>query len=159
MKPSRVQSGVALLVFACVVALHVSPGLKAGGPGKENKPSRTLTVTKECGTATLAPGELSYCTITESNFRALRGAKIRYFGPGFRTVDHPFLDSWVVIESEQGGGGTAFGHCLLRAVPDALGACQFTGGSGSLEGFKADVTVTRLDGSIWYWNGTASTAD
>ena len=42
MKPSRVQSGVALLVFACVVALHMSPGLKAGGPGIQNKPSRTL---------------------------------------------------------------------------------------------------------------------
>ena len=101
MKPSRGQSCVALLVFACVVALQMSPDLAAGGPGGENKESRTLTVTKECGTAMLAPGELSYCTITESNFRPLRGAKIRYFGPGFFTADHPFLDSWVVIESEQ----------------------------------------------------------
>jgi hypothetical protein len=159
MKPSRVQSRVALLAFACVVALHISPGLNAGSRGLENKESRTLTLTKECGTATLAPGELSYCTVTESNFRPLRGAKIRYFGPGFFTVDHPFLDSWVVIESKQRGGGTAFGHCLVRGVPDALGACQFTGGSGSLKGFKADVTVTTLDGVTWYWHGTASTDD
>jgi hypothetical protein len=118
--------------------------------------SRALTVTKECGKATLAEGELGYCTILESNFRALRDAKIRYFGPGFFTADHPFLDSWVVIESPHGEGGTAFGHCLVRGVPDVLGACQFTGGSGSLKGFKADVTVTTVGGGIWHWNGARS---
>jgi hypothetical protein len=116
-------------------------------------------VTKECGTATLHPGELDYCTVTESNFPALTGAKIRYFGPGFFTVNHPFLDSWVVIESEQGGGGTAFGHCLVRGVPAVLGACQFTGGSGSLKGFHADVTVTTVNGTIWHWNGAVSSND
>ena len=65
--------------------------------------------------------------VTASNFRPLVGAKIRYFGPGFFTMDAPFLDSWVVIEGT--GGGTAFGHCLLRGVPEPLGACQFTGGA------------------------------
>jgi hypothetical protein len=120
--------------------------------------SRILSVTKECGTAVLAPGELGYCTILESNFRPLRGAKIRYFGPGFFTPDHPFLDSWVVIEGTQGDGGTAFGHCLVRGVPDVLGACQFTGGSGSLKGFRADVTVTTEGGPIWHWEGARSPA-
>jgi hypothetical protein len=71
---------------------------------------------------------------------------------------HRFLDSRVVIESTQ-GGGTAFGHCLLRLVPDALGACEFTGGSGSLKGFKADVTVTTVDGTIWHWRGARSSDD
>ena len=159
MKLSRLQSRVALLVFACVGAFQMSPGLGADGPGVGHQESRNLTLTKECGTAALAPGELGYCTVTESNFRALRGAKIRYFGPGFFTPDHPFLDSRVVIESEQRGGGTAFGHCLVRGVPDVLGACQFTGGSGSLKGFKADVTVTTVDGTIWHWRGAASTDD
>jgi hypothetical protein len=173
MKPSRIQSRLVLFAFACVVALQMSPGLAAGGPGAGNqnlpglvtggpgggtKESKTLTVTKDCGPFPLATGELGYCTITASNFRALRGAKIRYFGPGFFTMDHPFLDSWVVIESDQGGGGTAFGHCLVRGVPDVLGACQFTGGSGSLKGFKADVTVT-VDGTIWHWNGAVSSDD
>ena len=159
MNPIRVQSRITLSVFACVVALQMSPGLAASGSGMLDKESRTLTVTKECGTAMLAPGELGYCTVTESNFRPLRGAKIRYFGPGFFTADHPFLDSRVVIESERGGGGTAFGHCLVRGVPDVLGHCQFTGGSGSLKGFKADVTVTTVDGTTWHWNGAASTDD
>ena len=159
MKPIPVQSRVTLSVLACVVALQMSPGLAAGGSGTGDKESRTLTVTKECGLATLAPGELGYCTVTESNFRPLRGAKIRYFGPGFFTADHPFLDSRVVIESERGGGGTAFGHCLVRGVPDVLGHCQFTGGSGSLKGFKADVTVTTVDGTIWHWNGAFSNDD
>ncbi len=159
MKPSCRQSRFVLVAFACVVALQMAPGLAAGGPGVGNRESNTLTVTKECGTATLEPGELSYCTVTESNFRPLRGAKIRYYGPGFFTLDHPFLDSWVVIESEQAGGGTAFGHCLVRGVPEVLGACQFTGGSGSLRGFQADVTVTTVDGTIWNWNGALSRND
>jgi hypothetical protein len=161
MKPSCLQSRFVLFAFACVVGLQMSPRLAAGGPGVGNRESKTLTVTKECGTATptLQPGELDYCTVIESNFRPLRGAKIRYFGPGFFVRNHPFLDSWVVIESEQGGGGTAFGHCLVRGVPDVLGACQFTGGSGSLRGFQADVTVTTVDGRIWYWNGALSSND
>jgi hypothetical protein len=149
------RSRVALFVVAGVIALQTSPRLLAGRPGVGDEESKTLTVTKECGTAILAPGELRYCTVTASSFRPLRGAKIRYFGPGFFTPDHPFLDSWVVIESAYGGGGTAFGHCLVRGVPEVLGACQFTGASGSLEGFKADVTVTTLDGRTWYWNGAS----
>jgi hypothetical protein len=156
MKPRSIPSGVVLSVFACMVALQMSSGLVAGGHGGGNDESKTLTLTKDCGPVALSPGELKYCTVIASNFRPLRGAKIRYFGPGFFAPDHQFLDSWVVIESEQGGGGTAFGHCLVRGVPEVLGACQFTGGSGSLKGFKADVTVTTMDGTIWYWNGAAS---
>jgi hypothetical protein len=159
MKPSCLQSRFVLFALACVVALQMSPRLSARGPNVGNKESRTLTVTKECGTATLHPGELDYCTVTESNFGPLKGAKIRYFGPGFFATGHLFLDSWVVIESEQGGGGTAFGHCLVRGVPEVLGACQFTGGSGSLRGFHADVTVTTVDGTIWHWNGAVSGND
>ena len=149
---------VAVLVLA-VLAFGTSPKLVAGDSGGQKGDSRTLTVTKECGTAQLEAGELNYCTVTESNFRPLRGAKIRYYGPGFITKDHQFLDSWVVIESERGGGGTAFGHCLVRLIPSVLGACQFTGGSGSLKGFKADVTVTTVDGTTWYWNGEISSHD
>ena len=55
--------------------------------------------------------------------------------------------------------GTAMGHCLVRGVPEVLGACQFTGGSGSLRGFKADVTVTTVDGTIWHWSGARSSDD
>ena len=147
------------LLTLATVALGLLFLVPESPQAEESRESRTLTLTKECGTATLAPGELDYCTVTESNFRALRGAKIRYFGPGFFGPDHPFLDSRVVIESTENGGGTAFGHCLVRGVPDVLGACQFTGGSGSLKGFKADVTVTTVDGTIWHWRGTASIDD
>jgi hypothetical protein len=142
MKPNCPQNRFVVFAIASVLPLQMAPGLAAGSAGVGNKESRTLTVTKECGTANLQPGELDYCTVTESNFPPLRGAKIRYFGPGFFAINHPFLESWVVIESDQGGGGTAIGHCLVRAVPEVLGACQFTGGNGSLKDFKADVTVT-----------------
>jgi hypothetical protein len=158
MKLSSLQTRFVLSAIACVVALQISPSLAAERPDAGNKESKTLTLTKECGTATLHPGELDYCTVTESSFRPLRGAKIRYFGPGFFTVDHSFLDSWVVIEGEQ-TGSTAFGHCLVRGVPEVLGACQFTGGSGSLRGFQANVTVTTEDGTIWHWNGVISSND
>lgn len=161
MKPSSLQSRFVLFALACAIALQMSPRLSARGSGAVNKDSKILTVTKECGkaTATLQPGELDYCTVLDSNFPPLTGAKIRYFGPGFFTPTHPFLDSWVVIESEQGGGGTAFGHCLVRGVPEVLGACQFTGGSGSLRGFQANVTVTTVDGTIWHWNGALAGND
>jgi hypothetical protein len=153
------RSVAATLVLA-VVSLLIPPNIVAADErAGDDGASKTLTVTKECGTATLQTGELDYCTVTKSNFRPLRGAKIRYFGPGFSNANHPFLDSWVVIESEEGGGGTAFGHCLVRGVPEALGACQFTGGSGSLRGFRANVTVTTAGGTIWHWNGTYSTND
>ena len=144
-------------MFACVITLQMSPGLAAGETGLATRSRRTLDVTKECGTATLDPGELGYCTVTESNFSPLIGAKIRYLGLDFSSW-HPFLDSWVMIESN-GQGGTALGHCLVRGVPEVLGVCQFTGGSGSLRGFKADVTVTTLDGTIWHWNGARSSDD
>ena len=153
MRINRVLSGVALFVLGGVLATQMSTGLVADSRGEWKNQSRALALTKECGTAELVEGELSYCKVIEANFRALRGAKIRYYGPGFISPTHPFLDSWVVIESAQGGGGTAFGHCLVRGVPDVLGACQFTGGSGSLQGFKADVTVTTVDGTIWHWKG------
>lgn len=159
MKFRPIQSRLVRFAFACWVALQMSPGLAAGGPGAGDKESKTLTVTKDCGVGGLAPGELGYCTVIASSFRPLRGAKIRYFGPGFFSDNHLFLDSWVVIESNQGGGGTAFGHCLVRFVPDVLGACQFTGGSGSLRGFKADVTVTAENLTIWHWNGAVSSDD
>lgn len=143
-------------LVALTLALSMSPVVAASGPGEEGAASKTLSVTKDCSPVPLA-GELGYCTITASNFRPLIGAKVRYYGPGFFTPpDHLFLDSWVVLESDQGGGGTAFGHCLVRAVPDVLGACQFTGGSGSLEGFKANVTVTVTMDGLWHWNGSMS---
>jgi hypothetical protein len=143
-----------LTLTGVILALGV---LAPQSQARDSRESRSLKVTKECGTATLAPGELGYCTVTESNFRPLIGAKIRYFGPGFFAADHPFLDSRVVIEGKE--GGTAFGHCLVRGVPEVLGACQFTGGSGSLRGFKADVTVTTVNGTIWNWRGAGSLHD
>ena len=118
--------------------------------------TKKLTLTKTCGLGG-TNGELPYCLITGSNFSKLVNAKIRYFGPLPYGPDHLFLDSPVVIEATE---GTAFGHCLLRVVPDALGACQLTGGSGSLAGLKGDVTVTvNTATGIWSWNGVRYIAD
>jgi len=152
----RSSRNLLLTLTSAILALGVLA--PQSSQADEPRESKTLRVTKDCNTQTVQD-ELPYCLVTESNFRPLIGAKIRYFGPGFFTDTHLFLDSRVVIEGIQGGGGTAFGHCLLRGVPDPLGACQFTGGSGSLKGFKADVTVTTIGGSIWHWRGTRSSDD
>jgi hypothetical protein len=45
------HSRFVVLANTCVIALQMSPGLMAGGSGEGNR-SKTLTVTKECGTAT-----------------------------------------------------------------------------------------------------------
>jgi hypothetical protein len=47
----------------------------------------------------------------------------------------------------------------MRSLPSGVMDEWYCGGSGSLKGLKADVTVTTLDGTIWYWNGSASTDD
>ena len=146
MNSARILLTAASAILGCSL-LAPSPSLaEGGGP---------LTVAKQCNTPAQAtvPDELSFCTILASTFTPLVGAKVRYFGPGFFTPTHKFLDSWVVIEANQ---GTAFGHCLLRGVPAVLGACEFTGGSGSLRGFKADVTVTSADFVNWEWKGAFS---
>ena len=140
-----------LVVTAAITGAIVA--FAATVPPAAAQDSKKLTVTKICGYGGTG-GELGYCLITASNFPKLIDAKIRYFGPGFPDpLTHPFLDSWAVIEAT---GGTAFGHCLVRFVPNVLGACEFTGGSGSLAGFKGDVTVTTPNGQLgatWNWNG------
>jgi hypothetical protein len=114
---------------------------------------RPLTASKECSQFTgTAP---SFCTITDSNFRPLKGAIVRYFGPELGA--HGFVDSSVVLEAK--GGGTAFGHCLVRLTPEPLGACEFTGGSGSLQGFIGDVTVTVSADGIWHFKGAILTGE
>jgi hypothetical protein len=149
MNPAKILLAATSAILGCAVLAPTASLADHSG---------TLTVTKQCNTpaqATVAD-ELSYCTILASNFSQLVGAKVRYFGPGFFTATHKYLDSWVVIEASQ---GTAFGHCLLRGVPAVLGACEFTGGSGSLRGFKADVTVTSGDFVTWQWKGALSRDD
>jgi hypothetical protein len=110
-------------------------------PASQAAETRSLTVTKQClgpaGPPALLPGELEYCTITASNFSRLIGAKIRYFGPGFVTEDHLYLDSRVLIE---GTGGTAFGHCLVRIVS----AVAPPAGAGSLSVHRGERLSKRV---------------
>jgi hypothetical protein len=149
-------------------------------PASQADESRTLTATKDCtGPNPAAPtnnGIGGYCTITQSNFAPLIGAKVRYYGPATVALtttvngygsdagdpamangNGRYVDSWAVLEAQ---GGTAFGHCLLlvpASLSQALGHCQFTGGNRSLREFEADVTVTYAGfGNSWNWNGNFS---
>jgi hypothetical protein len=103
-----------------------------------------FTVDKECGASTGFTGMVvSSCTIKRSSFRALRGAKVNYYGPELGG-NGEFVSSTVVIDAtSEKGSNTALGHCIVyrTAVPLA-GICTFNGGNGKLAGFQAVVKVT-----------------
>jgi hypothetical protein len=47
-------------------------------------------------------------------------------------------------------GGTATGQCDIGSLP---GKCVFSGGTGTLAGFKLDIVVTQTpDGLLWMWD-------
>jgi len=95
---------------------------------------------------------LGTCTVTSSDAGPLPPGTIEtYLGPQF---GDPVLSSRVVITSSYGGGGTAVGHCVWP-LRTATGICTFAGGTGSLAGFHANLTVSaNTDFSVFYWDGS-----
>ena len=89
------------------------------GEAKDSRESRSLSVTKECGTATLASGELGYCTILESNFRPLRGAKIRYSAQG---SSRRIIHSSIAVSSSRAHKAAA----APRLAIASSGACRMS---------------------------------
>jgi hypothetical protein len=72
-------------------------------------------------------------------------------GPQF---GDPVLSSRVVITSSYGSGGTSVGQCVWP-LRTATGICTFAGGTGSLAGFHANLTVSaNADFSVFYWDGS-----
>jgi len=110
--------------------------------------SGNLNVTKECSEYTGKPGD--FCTITSSNLDEIgAGAKVIYA----EAAGEGTLDTDVVLDD--GSGNSANGHVVLDLVANK-GTVTFSGGTGSLAGFKADAEVTENADGSWTWSGTYS---
>jgi len=133
---SRLLMAAAMLVL---LGLFVTPAVSASSP------LHAFHLEKTCD-------GLGTCTVTSSDAASLPpGTTETYLGPQF---GDPVLSSRVVITSTYGGGGTAVGHCAWP-LRTATGVCTFAGGTGSLAGFHANLTVSaNADFSVFYWDGS-----
>jgi hypothetical protein len=132
---SRLVVAATMLVF---LGLLVTPTVSASSPLK------AFHLAKTCDTS-------GTCTVISSDTPSLPvGTTESYLGPQFGV---PVLSSRVVIAIPY-GGGTAVGHCTYP-LRSATGTCTFAGGTGSLAGFHANLTVsTNEDFSIFFWDGS-----
>ena len=85
------------------------------------------------------------CKVTKSSYAGIPvGTMISYSGPNQGSL------SAVVTVSD----GTATGQCDIGSLP---GKCAFSGGTGSLAGFKLDIVVTQsVDGLLWMWDSSTA---
>jgi hypothetical protein len=85
------------------------------------------------------------CTVTKSSYSVIPvGTTIVYSGPNAGALSAAITVS----------GGSATGQCDIGSLP---GKCSFSGGTGSLAGFKLDVVVTQTtDGLLWLWDSTTA---
>jgi len=106
--------------------------------------SGDLHVTKEC--SQVQP----VCTILTSNVKAIEvGSKILYLQPDQIGT---LAGSPVVLDPPGPGNNKASGNCSL-----ARGRCTFSGGTGKVTTFKADVAVSfNSDEGLFHWDGTYS---
>jgi hypothetical protein len=133
-KRSRLVVAAATIVSLSVLVL--APSVSASSP------LQPLHVAKTCD-------GLGTCTVTTYGAVLPNGTTETYSGPQF---GDPVLSSRVLITTPD--GGTATGHCAwpLRTL---TGTCTFARGTGSLAGFRANVTVSaNADFSVFYWDGT-----
>ena len=142
-----------LIVGAMVAATALGSAASAQSPepGSPAPPAGgmdELHLAKECSSMTGQIGD--HCTFTSSNIDAIPvGATAIYFGP---VLGPAFISSSVLIDA--GDGATATGYCSVDLSGTPLGMCSFVGGSGSLAGFGAVLTVTVDEAGTWYWDGT-----
>jgi hypothetical protein len=110
--------------------------------------SGELHVTKECPEYKGGAGD--FCTIKSSNIdESADGARVVYAS----AAGDGSLDSDIVLDA--GGGSLANGHVSLDLGAGA-GTLSFTGGTGKLAGFKANVKVSADPTGLWHWDGTYS---
>jgi hypothetical protein len=138
MLANRSRLIVAVVTIVSLSVLALAPSVSASSP------QTSFSLAKTCD-------GLGTCTVVTSNAAALPpGTTETYLGPEF---GDPVLSSRVVIASPYSGGGTATGRCAWP-LRSASGTCTFAGGTGSLAGFHANLTVTaNADFSLFFWDG------
>ena len=110
--------------------------------------SGELHVTKECPEYKGAAGD--HCTIKSSNIGEIaNGSRVVYA----TAAEDGSLDSDIVLESSPGSRADGHVHLDLGA---GTGRITFSGGTGTLAGFKADLKVSADATGLWHWDGTYS---
>jgi hypothetical protein len=137
-------------LLAVVVAGSLVAASSARNSGEHSTlRSGTLHVKKECSEYTGEPGGL-FCTVYSSNLKVIAvGSKIVY-----ATADPEETD--LTLYSK---GAKAFGHVIIN--PDTgIGTVTFSGGTGPLKRFKADLVVRPIGDPAktlyWRWDGKYS---
>jgi hypothetical protein len=134
-----------LLVVAASVVAVTAP---AQSGARANHRTRPFHLTKECPTSQYQGQIGGYCTVLTSNVAAITvGTKIFYAQAAGPTS----LDSDIILYA--GAGNTATGHCALDFAA-GLGQCSLSGGTGTLDGIRAQVDVSYRGGVNWAWDGT-----
>jgi hypothetical protein len=163
-------SAGALIVGACAdgnttptspTASAAAAGLAPATPGTQTTPgqaaslsarSGALHVKKECSSPGFTGQAGDYCTITESNVKAIEvGSRVVYAKAGGADS----LDSDVVLDLPGNGNNTAFGHCKL-VFATSSGLCTFEGGTGKFTHLWVRAQVSYLGGVNWAWDGDYS---
>ena len=108
--------------------------------------SGELHIPKECPEYKGQAGD--FCTIKSSNIDAIEdGSKVVYA----KAAGEGSLDSDIVLEAPS--GSTANGHVKLD-LGNGTGSLTFSGGTGKLAGFNANVMVSADAAGVWHWDGT-----
>jgi hypothetical protein len=144
--PTRVLVVATSLVVLVAAVLAVTASAQSGA--RANHRARPFHLTKACPSSQYAGQIGGYCTVMSANVAAITvGTKIFYAQAASSTS----LDSDIILYA--GSGNTATGHCALNFLT-GLGHCTLSGGTGTLEGIRASVDVSHLDGDNWAWDGT-----
>jgi hypothetical protein len=110
--------------------------------------SGALHVTKDCSTYTGHAGDI--CTITSSNIEQIEaGSRVIYASDAVGAS----LDTDVRLDPPGPGNNAAFGHCTL-SLATGVGACTFSGGTGTFTQFHATIAVSYLGGPNFAWDGS-----
>jgi hypothetical protein len=118
----------------------------------ESSRGRSLHLTKECSEYIGQAG--NHCTVIRSNVKLIpRGATVTYLVPA--DLVHGTYDGAVVLRTSP--GDDASGHCMITDLVKAIGNCEFTSGTGRLDGFHASVVVSGdRNPLLAHWKGRFS---
>ena len=144
-----------LSALSCADERNTLTGPSAGAiPSEANVTASStragiLDVIKEC--SQFSEG---FCTITASTVKQIEvGTKVIYLNPS--GVNQSGVGSGVILDPPGPGNNQAVGHCELSATTQR---CTFSGGTGKLKHFTADVMVSSSPlGDVYFvWHGEYS---
>ena len=131
-------------ILALILAVAATACVATAGSAKSTPTNGRLHVTKECSQYTGQPQ--SFCTIVSANIPEITtGMRVVYSS----ALSEGMLDSDIVLS---GGGSEAYGHVTLD-LAKAKGRVTFSGGTGALADFEADVKASLDSSGLWRWDG------